>query len=1050
MAVAPRNSPDVVTLPEGRLSAATRAEFAHVLRRVMTASGLGPAKTARASGIPRSQIYYLIDAERDSLPRKEEQLRAFLHACRLAPYQVEFVLTQWRALSLHRKAFGGQQIPPALAESAQGVRIRLLGPVRLLADGIDLPIGYAGIRALLALLALRANKVVGLDEIVDALWGDDPPRSARSIVHGNVSHLRRSLRGIRDAASTIGLATTAAGYTLSAEAEQIDVEQARRLRDQAAAGGAETASALLTRALELWTGPPLDGVPRLAGHVAELEELRRDIHSTRVEADLQLGRNSEVIGELSPIVRADPYSEPAAGQLMRALYQAGRRADALDVYATTTRSLAESLGIEPGPELRELHRQLLNDELPAGIAAPSRRHPIPAQLPSPVPVLVGRDADLAWLDSLAEQSDAGATATATAIAIVTGAGGVGKTALAVWWAHRRAGRFPDGVLFASLHGFSAGRSPLEPADVLAQFLLGLGIPSGQIPELLDERVALYRSLIAGRRTLVVLDDVRDPEQIRPLLPPGPRTLTIVTGRSWLAGIAVANAAEHRVVGTLAPDDAIRLIEHRAGSVDAEHGAQLAALCDYLPLALVLACNLAASPQALRELVAKLRIDRSRLATLEVDDSGLSVRRTIDPSFRNLPDDLARTFLLLGAIPVRTVNPYLFALVADIPVAAARRHLQRLTKYSLVAETAPDVFESHDLVRLYLHERAAAELHATQLREITGKALRYYQTAADRARRAMLRVVDPVDFTELLADAEVPAFADFAQAHEWFVRERPNLLAILDSAFRAGLYQGVWRLARIAHAYRVVSPLAEEWSRMIDLGMRAATAAGNVSGQCWMLLSRCSIALILGQPQDCLADAERAEQLARDLGDTRLHTVAKIHLGTALSRLAEHDHAITRLREAIEKTDRDNDPVLYCQALNDCAEAEKDAGRFLDAIAHQLQSLSIDRKLGHDSFAVVSLHNLAELHLRIDAPGTAERYARGAVGLAVRREFTVQESIARVTLARVLRTQKRLDDAREQLTLSLRVCAHPDPNFAAGVRAELAELESGAPAAEAVA
>jgi DNA-binding SARP family transcriptional activator/tetratricopeptide (TPR) repeat protein len=1032
----------VLRLPQDQLYAATRADFAHVLRRVLIEAGLGPAQLAKASGIPRSQIYYLIDATRESLPRKEEQIRGFLEACGLVPYQAEFVLTQWRALGLHRKAFGGQPHPQGEAGGAGGVQIRLLGAVRLLVNGNDIPIGYAGVRAVLALLALQANTVVAPDEIIDALWDDGPPRSARSIVHSNISYLRKTLRATRGGTPAVELLTNAAGYTLVAQMEQVDVHQARWLRERAADAGTGTASALLAQALALWTGTSLGGVPQLARHVTELEELRRAIHSARVDADLQLGRHAELIVELGPIVRANPYAERTAGQLMRALYAVGRRADALDLFTTVTRGLAESLGVDPGTELRQLHQQLLNDDLPAGLpAASSRRTPVPAQLPPMASTLAGREDDLAWLDSLAEVAEAGDSP----IAVVTGAAGVGKTALAVQWAHQRAGRFPDGVFFASLRGFDPNHSPLDPSEVLAQFLLGVGVESVQIPEQLHERVALYRSLTAGRRMLVLLDDARDAEQVRPLLQPGAHTMTVVTSRSRLAGLAVSNTARQRVVGTLTPDEAIRLIEDRVGPIDATASSQLAALCGYLPLALRIVCaRLSTSPRRTPDLIAELQAERTRLATLDVDEAGLSVRSAFDLSYRSLPDDLAHIFRLLGAIPTSTVNPYLVAAVAGIPTAGARQQLQRLAAHSLITEVTPDSFELHDLVRLYLHDLAVTEVDAIARDEILGKALHHYQAVSDRARRRMLRVVDPLDFTRVYDDNEVPAFPSFDEAHDWFARERPNLLALLDSAFDAGRYHDVWRLARVAHTYRVVAPLADEWPRMIDLGLQAAEAAGDVLGQGWMLISRCAIALTFELPQGCRADAERALELAAELGDQRLVTAANIHLGSALSLLAEHDPAIRRLRDAVEGADYTGDLLLRSQALSNCAEAEKRAGRFLDAIAHQLQSLMIDRELGDDSYTVMSLHNLAELNLRIGAPTAAERYAWAAIDLATSREFVAQEGVLRLTLARVLRAKGCFDDARQQLALTLRLSERTNPTFATTVRAELADLDHGSP------
>ncbi|WP_329054563.1 winged helix-turn-helix domain-containing protein [Amycolatopsis sp. NBC_01488] len=911
-------------------------------------------------------------------------------------------------------------------------RFQLLGPVQLFDGDVAVPIGGPGVRGLLALLALKPGKVVGLDEIIDALWGHDPPATARTIVHGNVSHLRRILRDI-DGPSIL---TTPPGYRLEVEPDRIDVHRARTLLDRASAATPETAAALLAEALALWQGPALGGVPDSL-QAPELEDLRRAVHGARVDADLDLGRHAELIVELSPIVRADPLAERTAGQLMRALYHAGRRGDALELYRTVSRATLRTLGVEPGAELRWLHERVLNDDLPvrdAGTPATADQPGKPiSQLPAAVPNLAGRADELAWLDGLVTRAEAGETT----IAIVTGTAGVGKSTLVVWWAHRVARRFPDGVLFASLRGFDPHHPPLEAADLLTQFLLGLGVETAKIPEQLHERVALYRSLIAGRRMLVLLDDARTAEQVRPLLPPSARTMTVVTSRSRLDGLAVSNAAKQRVLGTLAPDDAVRLIEELAGPADLNHA--LARLCGYLPLALRIAgARLSASAQrTAEELVDELGNERTRLAGLQVEGAEDGVRAAFDVSFRGLPGEIAETFLQLGVVPGVMVGPHLMAAVAQIPVVEARRRLRALAAHNLIAETARDVFAPHDLVWLYLRELAEHELGEKERDETIGWTVRYYQAVADRARRRLGHVADPLDFTGVLADEAMPPLTGFAEAQDWFAAEWPNLLAALDAAYAAGRYDDVWRLALLGHAYRVACPLLDEWTRMADLGVAAAEAAGDVAGQCWLRLARCEIALTFDLPGFGFADAERAAALSAGSADSRLVTSADLHLGRALSRRGEHEKAIGRLTRAIAEAP---DVTLRGQALSSCAQAEKRAGRLSDAIAHQLAGLAIDRSLGDDDRVVVSLDKLAELTLRAGDLEAAERHVWEAIDLAISREFAAREGALRLTLGRVLRARGDLDGAREQLALSVRIYERVHPKLVGEVRTELAELQ----------
>ncbi len=929
-----------------------------------------------------------------------------------------------------------------MGENDSPARFQLLGPVRLLDGKRQVPIGGPGVRGLLALLALNVNKVVGLDEIIDALWGHDPPATARTIVHGNVSHLRRVLRDVQgDHPDGAQILTSPPGYQLTVASDRIDVHRARAILERASTAKPEAASELLAEALALWQGPELAGVPSSV-LAPELEELRLAVHGARIEADLELGRHAELIVELSPIVRANPLAERTAGQLMRALYHTGRRGDALELYRAVSRTTLRTLGVEPGADLRWLHERILNDDLPVKVVPepmPRSEQPAtPAQLPPAVPSLAGREADLAWLDELSERAAAGETA----VGVVTGTAGIGKSALVVWWAHRAARRFPDGILFASLRGFDPHHPPLEPADLLIQFLLGLGVPSEGIPEQVHERIALYRSMIAGRRMLVILDNARSPEQVRPLLPPGSRSMALVTSRSRLDGLAVSNAAKLRVLGTLAPGDAVRLIEELAGPAGYDLNHALARLCGYLPLALRIAgARLAASAQwTAQDLVDELGNERTRLAALDVEGADDGIRAAFDVSFRGLPQDVAQTFLRFGVVHCVSAGSYLTAAVGGITVAEARRHLRVLAAHNLLAETGRDAFVPHDLVRLYLRELAENELTASCRDQVLTRSVRFYQAVADRARRFMLRIVDPLDFTGLLTDAQTPPISGFSEAQDWFATEWANLLEVLDAARAEGLNDDVWRLARVAHTYRAVYPLLDEWTRLVEIGIEAAEESGDVLGKCWMLISRCAIALTFELPQGCLADAERALELASAIGDKRLMISASIHLGCALTLLGRLDEAIETLRQAVEETDRAGDLELRGQALNNCAEAEKRAGRYIEAIGHQVASLEIDRTLGDDSYVVVSLNNLAELSMKIGELAAAERYVWEAIDLTISRQFTLQEGVLRLTLGRVLRARSDVDGAAEQFALALKIYEDANPKLAGLVRAELTDLD----------
>lgn len=926
------------------------------------------------------------------------------------------------------------------------LRVRLLGPVTVLAGDAPVPVGGPGVRALLALLALDANHVVGQEEIIDALWEHDPPATARTILHGHVSQLRRSLAAAQytnggGMDGEVHVRTVPPGYQLVIDERLIDVHEARRLLDQAAAGPAVRRSELLTRALAFWLGSPLADV---AGCVRapELEDLRLAIHAARIDADLELGRHAGLIAELTVLVRENPLSERFAGQLMRALYHSGRRADALDAYRVFSRRLVERLGIDPGPELQDLHDRLLHDRLqdPAG---PQRSSPVvPVQLPAAVPRLAGRAEELAWLDRLLDE----AAGSGSVVAVVTGAAGIGKSTLVVSWAHGVVARFPDGVLFAGLRGFDPHHPPRDPAEVLSQLLQGLGVVAADLPDSLPERVGLYRSLLAGRRVLVLLDDARTAEAVRPLLAPSGGSVTLVTSRFRLESLHVSSAARLLALDTLDEADAVGLIAEIA-DLGRERGGTattLARLCGYLPLALrIVGARLAASPMgAADRIVEALADERTRLGVLElepVDGAHVGVRVALDVSFAGLAEADARTFRMLGTFPGRTVSPPLVAAVAEIGLDEARARLRTLAAHNLLAEQAPDVFTAHDLVRLYLTERAA-ELSEADRSDAVRRAVRYYLAAADTARRTILRVVDELDCRSLVPAALVPTPADYGGALNWFAAEWPNIRMLLDVVHAHGMDDEVWQLVRLAHTYRVNRPMWDDWMSLVELGMNAAMRVGDRRALLWMLTCRVAVRLVFERQEGVLADALAVVALAEDIGEERLVIPARIHLGCALTLTGRHDEAIACQLRARAEAERLGDDGLRVQALHNYAEAQKRAGRYDEAIDFQRQTLEVDATTGNDGYVVRSLVNLAEMCLATGDLDEAERAARQTVELSVACAFTLQEGVGRLILGRVLRAKGDLESACTELTVALELNLRVGDVRAETVRGELDQLE----------
>ncbi|HUD36036.1 MAG TPA: BTAD domain-containing putative transcriptional regulator [Streptosporangiaceae bacterium] len=454
----------------------------------------------------------------------------------------------------------------------------LLGPVMVRCGGVALPVPKGRQRAVLAVLLLNAGRVVSVGELTEALWGSAPPPSAPVTVRNYVKRLRRVL-GEADQGRII---TRSPGYVIRVDPGELDVTRFEGLidsaRDAARGGSWEAAADQARTALGLWRGEPLADVESAAlalGEVPRLSELRLQVAELRIEAELHLGRHGVAIAELERMVAVHPLREHLHALLMAALVGAGRQAEALAAYQHARRVLVDELGADPGDELRELHRQVLtagpvlasfeSPLLPPGGPRSAGARPVPVaprELPGPVPRFAGRAAELADLTAMLERAGAQRPRNLV-ISAITGMAGVGKTALAVQWAHQVADRFPDGQLHVNLRGYDPGQ-PVSAADALAGFLRSLGVPEQHIPAEIAQRAARYRSLLADRRMLVMLDNARDTEQVRPLLPGSPSCVTVVTSRDALAGLVARDGACRLDLGPLPPADAVGLLRALIG------------------------------------------------------------------------------------------------------------------------------------------------------------------------------------------------------------------------------------------------------------------------------------------------------------------------------------------------------------------------------------------------------------------------------------------------------------------------------------------------------
>lgn len=677
-----------------------------------------------------------------------------------------------------------EQRAPQERTAGTELRFAVLGPVRAWRGEEALASGSPQQRALLVALLLRDGRTATAAELIDALWGDDPPSQALAAVRTYASRLRKIL-------GQDTLVSESGGYAIRISREALDLTLAQDLAAEAekARGGGDRCQArtLINKLLGLWDGEALASVP---GPYAEnqrtsLEEWRLQLTETRLDMDLEVGCHAEAVSELTALTAAHPLRERLRELLMVALYRSGRQAEALAVYADTRRLLAEELGVDPRPELAQLQQRILqaDEELarPVDEPAPATVPVRPAQLPATVPDFTGR------APFVTELGDRLATAEGCVMAVsaLAGIGGVGKTTLAVHVAHRARPHFPDGQLYVDLQG--AGARAAEPETVLGSFLRALGTPDSAIPDSLDERAALYRSTLDGRRILVLLDNAHDAAQIRPLLPGTAGCAALVTSRVRMVDLAGAHLVD---LDVMSPEEALQLFTRIVGNerVTSEREAALdvVAACGFLPLAIRIAASRLAARRTwtVSVLASKLADERRRLDELQAGD--LAVKATFELGYGQLEPQQARAFRLLGLADGPDISLAAAAALLNLETHAAEDLLEALVDTSLLESAAPGRYRYHDLVRLYARACAERDEHPAVERELALSRLLdfYLATAAAcvRAGAARERVLDHFSRTEYPG----LTFRVRETALDWLFSESSGLLACARQSAGSGM------------------------------------------------------------------------------------------------------------------------------------------------------------------------------------------------------------------------------------------------------------------------
>jgi DNA-binding SARP family transcriptional activator/tetratricopeptide (TPR) repeat protein len=859
----------------------------------------------------------------------------------------------------------------------------LLGPL-LVRDGArPVVVSAPRQRVLLATLLLSAGRVVSADALAEMLWDGRPPAGGRGALHSAIQRLRSTLGPLGAGL----IVTRPPGYVLQLGDGGFDVRQfavlAARGQAAAEAGAWPAAAGLLRQALGLWRGEALADVPspRLHGReVPPLEDQRLAVLGARIDADLRLGRPGEVVAELRQLVAAHPLREHFHAQLMLSLYRAGRQGDALAAYLDVRRVLADELGVDPGPGLQRLHQRILAADpslLPARSGRPAPRtaaldgteaapeRVVPRQLPVATRHFAGRAGALKVLAGLA--AEAGGENRAVVIAAIEGTAGVGKTTLAVHIAHQVAGRFPDGQLYVNLRGFDPAAPPIPPGEAVRIFLEALGVPAAQIPASLDAQAGLYRSLLAGKRVLVLLDNAADAGQVRPLLPAGPGCLVLVTSRSQLTGLVAAEGAYPLTLDVLTGADARELLARRLGpdrlSADPAAAGELIELCARLPLALAIAAARAATQPGLplAALAADLRDAGGRLDALDGGHGAANVRAVFASSYHQLDPTAARMFRLLGLHPGPDISARAAASMAAQPLRPARAALAELTRAHLLAEPAPGRYSFHDLLRAYAAERAGSDDSQTDQRAAIHRMLDHYLHTAYPAAVLLHTTRKPVNRPPLQPGVEPEQPADAGQALAWFEAEHRVLMAAAAQALEAGFDTHAWQIPWALGRFLDLQGLWHDWAVSEQIAVAASGRLGDRPAQAFAY-QRLGIARArLGNYQDAYAHLEHALSIYNDIGDTAGQANAHNTLALTLHYEGRDSEGIGHAEQALEEYRTAGDQMGQAVALNTVGWLHTRLGDHQRALSYCQQTLDLLRELGNPQLEAGTWDSLGYAH-----------------------------------------------------------------------------------------
>ncbi|GAA2964217.1 AfsR/SARP family transcriptional regulator [Actinokineospora diospyrosa] len=806
---------------------------------------------------------------------------------------------------------------------------RVLGPVEVFVDGRPVEVGHARQRYVLAALLIEIGQRLSVDQLLDRVWGEQVPSSGRDTLYSYLSHLRRVLRPT----GTADLVRGTGGYELLVDRDAVDLHRFRRLVAEAGNADSTAAVALFGEASALWRGELCAGLdtPWVRSVRAGLDRQRLAAELDHADLRLSAGRHTELVDDLTSLAARYPWDERLAGQLMLALYRSGRQAEALHRYQELRTQLAEELGTDPGPDVQALHQRILSADS-ALVASSAERPPVvPRQLPGAPRSFTGRVRELADLSRALGHEHA------VAISVIGGAGGIGKTTLALAWAHHNLHRFPDGQLFVDLHGFSPVRRPTAQDDALLGFLTALGVDPDRLPADPDARVALYRSLTFGRRMLVLLDNAATAEQVIPLLPGSPTCTVLVTGRAVLPSLIDRHGAHHLRLDVLPRAEAADLLTARLGEhrVAAEPDAadQLIDLCGRHPLALAIAARDAATRPSIRLAELADELGQLGLAALAHDtDPAASLPSVLSWSLRHLTEQQRQVFALLGVAPGPDIDLPAATALSGVPKASAAATLRVLEDHALLDRRPNGRYTMHDLIRAYATTSAHQHLSEQVRRSALERVVDFYLHTAQAADRFL----DP-------ASVEVYAgpllVADLPAALAWLDAHHPHLLSAQRTAASDHRHQTVYHVAHALTAFH-------RWR---------------------------------GHRDDELTVWQAAAAAAEHLPDPATIAIAHRFLGHSHATSGRHDQAVEHLHRSL--TAAENSNLDYHQAATHHALAlaweQRDDHR---ALEHAVHALRLFRLQENPAWEAEALNAVGWYAARTEDYDTARDHCEAALAL----------------------------------------------------------------------